>query len=28
MLANLTDKILDEWIKAETPFAEVAIDER
>jgi len=28
MLASLTDKLLDELIKAETPFAEVAADER
>ena len=26
MLASLTDKLLDELIKAETPFSEVAVD--
>jgi len=28
MLASLTDKLLEELIKAETPFTEVATDER
>ena len=28
MLASLTDKLLDELIKVETPFSEVAADER
>ena len=28
MLASLADKLLDELIKAETPFSEVATDER
>jgi len=28
MLASLTDNLLDELIKAETPFSEVAVDER
>ena len=26
VIANLADKLLDELIKAETPFAEVAVD--